>query len=264
MARSTIDGTTITVSRLALGTGSLHHLFFGRDRRRLLDQAAAAGITHFDTSPYYGHGLGESTLGDFLARRRDAFTVATKFGLHPKGPPARTGLGVWARKAVGRMVPGFALPVQDWSVARARRSLEASLRRLRSAHVDFLLVHEPRMTATAADEVCDWLGRERQRGTIRAFGVAGDEDRIGDLVRAGHPLAQVVQTRDSLAGRQADFVLGSGRPLQFTYGYMSAPDPRGGDPLAVVQAALARNRTGSVIVSSRRPERIAALAALIA
>lgn len=264
MDRSTIDGTAIAVSRLALGTGSLHHLFLGTERRRLIDRAAAEGITHFDTSPYYGHGLAEAALGAFLSERRGDFTVATKVGLYPKGPPARTGLGVWARKAIGRVVPGCGLPVGDWSVARARASLETSLRRLRSDYVDFLFVHEPLVDRAAADALHDWMCRECRRGTVRAWGVAGVEGRIGELVRDGHPLAGVVQTRDSLADRQADFVLRAGRPLQFTYGYLSGSALQGADPLAVVRAALVRNAAGAVIVSSRRQQRIAALAGLVA
>lgn len=264
MERTTIDGTSIAVSRLGLGTGSLHHLFLSTNRRRLLDQAAAAGITHFDTSPYYGHGLAEAALGDFLCGRRDAFTVATKVGLYPKGPPARTGVGVWLRKAFGKLLPGSDLPAADWSVARARRSLEASLRRLRTDHVDFLFVHEPRVTIAAADSLHDWLGRERERGTLRAFGVAGVEDCVGPLVREGHPLAQIIQTRDSLMGREANFILRTGRPLQFTYGYLSNASQGRGDPLAVVRDARSRNPSGALIVSSRRPQRIAALASVFA
>ena len=49
-----IAGAGIAVSAFGFGTGSLHHLFADRDRARLLETAAAGGITHFDTSPYYG------------------------------------------------------------------------------------------------------------------------------------------------------------------------------------------------------------------
>lgn len=262
MYRPTIAGTSIVVSRLGLGTGSLHHLLLNTDRCRLLDRAAAAGITHFDTSPYYGHGLAETTLGAFLRGRRDAFTVATKVGLYPKGPPAKTGLGVWLRKAFGQVAPDYSLPIEDWSVSHARARLEASLKRLRSDYVDFLFVHEPRVDAAVADALLDWMWRERERGTIRAFGVAGVEARIGELVRAGHPLAQIVQTRDTLTGREAEFVVQAGRPLQFTYGYLSGPAPLGHTPSSTMTAALARNASGTVIVSSRRPERITALAGL--
>ncbi|NQW46563.1 MAG: aldo/keto reductase [Planctomycetes bacterium] len=263
MRTTTIDGTAIEVSRLSLGTASLHHLFFHADRCRLLDRAAAIGITHFDTSPYYGHGLAEITLGAFLGGRRAAFTVATKVGLYPKGAPAKTGLGVWLRKALGKAAPGLGLPAEDWSVSHARASLEASLKRLRTEYVDFLFVHEPRIDEAAADALKEWMCLERARGTIRAFGVAGVETRIGELVRAGHPLARIVQTRDTVDGHEAEFLIRAGRGLQFTYGYLSSRkvDCRT-TPLDTMTAALARNTLGAVIVSSRSPERITALAGL--
>jgi aryl-alcohol dehydrogenase-like predicted oxidoreductase len=262
MHRTTIAGTTIEVSRLVLGTGSLHHLVWWAARRRILDQAADLGITHFDTSPYYGDGLAEADLGRFLQGRRDAFTVATKVGLYPRGPVLRTGVGVWCRRAFGRLRPGSMGPIEEWSVAQARRSLEQSLRRLRTEYVDMLLVHEPNVTGPQADDLLAWMRHEQDRGMLRAFGVAGDQSRIGNLVGGHHPLAWVAQTRDSTTGREADFVIQAGRPLQFTYGYVTAdrttPAP---DTIA---AALRRNTTGAVIVSSRSPERIAALAERVA
>lgn len=262
MLRTTLPGTAIEVSRLALGTGSLHHLVVWSARRRLLDRAADAGITHLDTSPYYGDGLAEADLGRFFQGRRAAFTVATKVGLYPRGPVFRTGVGVWGRRAIGRLVPAWMRPVEDWSVARATRSLETSLVRLRTDYVDFLLVHEPHVTPAQADDLLAWMEHERRRGTVRGFGVAGDQGRIGDLVRDCHPLAMVVQTRDSLASREAEFVIEAGRPLQITYGYLSAD--RTAPAADTIASALRRNASGAVVVSSRSPERIAALAERVA
>jgi aryl-alcohol dehydrogenase-like predicted oxidoreductase len=262
MEFATISGTAIKVSRLAMGSGSLHHLVSWSARQRILDRAAGVGITHFDTSPYYGDGLAESDLGRFFQRRREAFTVATKVGLYPRGPVLRTGVGVWCRRAVGRLVPGSMRPIEDWSVARAKRSLERSLMRLRTDYVDFLLVHEPHVTQSQADELLAWMEHERKCGRIRAFGVAGDKGRIGELVRDCHPLSMVVQTRDSIPGQEADFVIHAGRPLQITYGYVSA-DRSVPAPVSIA-AALRRNVSGAVVVSSRNPERIAALAERVA
>lgn len=92
--------------------------------------------------------------------------------------------------------------------------------------------------------------------------MAGLADRVAAWVHVDDPLTQVVQTQDSLDGLQADFLLDSGRPLQFTYGYLSSGLKSGRiiEPQSVIQAALARNTDGAVIVSSRRPDRVAALA----
>jgi aryl-alcohol dehydrogenase-like predicted oxidoreductase len=265
-----IHGTDMHVPRLSFGTASLHHLIRARDRRRLLATACAHGLTHFDCAPYYGHGLTEQDVGLFLKHRRSDCTVTTKVGLYPRGGAAR-GIGsVWLRKLAGRIVPGLDQPTPDWSVDRSRRSLEDSLRRLQTDHVDFLLVHEPRIDASLADELTVWLEKEMQRGTIRAYGVAGVEERVAALVRSGHRIAGVIQTKDSVPAREADFVLRAGRVLQFTYGYVSGActtavrNAPSASATSLVAEALARNTTGSVIISTRRAERITQLATLLA
>ncbi|MBC8027722.1 MAG: aldo/keto reductase, partial [Steroidobacteraceae bacterium] len=76
-----LPGTPVKLSRLAFGTASLHHLASTRRRADLLRTAFDHGITHFDTSPYYGDGIGERALAALGA----AGTVATKVGLYPRG-----------------------------------------------------------------------------------------------------------------------------------------------------------------------------------
>lgn len=253
-----LPGTAIRVSRIAFGTASLHHLYGAADRQALLRAAADAGITHFDTSPYYGYGLAEMDLGRFVRGRRAAVTVTTKVGLYPWGFDNAHAAGVWSRKALGKLVPRLSLPVVDWQVARARTSLIASLRRLGTDYVDFLLLHEPEPDLIARDEWLAWLDSEQSAGRVRAWGVAGTAARVGPWAMARHPLARVVQTQDSLDQHQADFLTASGRDLQFTYGYLSAGRSVSGglNPEEVLRQALDRNRTGAVLVSTRRVERL--------
>lgn len=259
--QTVLENTDIRVSRLAFGTASLHHLFSPTQRQDLLAAAAAADITHFDTSPYYGYGLAERDLGVFLRGRRAGFTLATKVGLYPWGAASNHAGTVWARKAVGKLFPRFSLPVVNWQVARARTSLHQSLRRLKTDYVDFLFLHEPDVGLVQADEFMRWIDSEHARGTVRNWGLAGVADKVAPWVQADHPLAKVVQTQDSLDKKQADFMLGCGRGLQFTYGYLSSQNRVGESdaPEAVLRRALQRNATGSVIVATRHVDRIAQL-----
>lgn len=261
-----LPGTDLRISRLAFGTGSLHHLFGASARQALLATAAEHSLTHFDTAPYYGYGLAEEDLGVFLRGRRDAFTVATKVGLHPHGPAARHAAEVWARKALGKLLPQAAAPRADWGVASARASLRASLRRLRTDHVDLLLLHEPAPAATDPEGLLAWLAEERRLGTIRAWGIAGLEEHVSPLLARVPALGQVVQTRDTLGGREARFLEALGRPLQLTYGYLgaglaAAPEA---SVTELLRQALVQNPTGAVIVSTRQPERLKALAEAMA
>jgi len=266
MKQTLIERTDIRVSRFALGTASLHHLFSFAQRQKLLEAAASAGITHLDTSPYYGYGLAECDVGAFLQGQRAAFTVATKVGLYPWGAAACHATSVWARKALGKLVPIVSLPVISWQVDRARLSLQQSLKRLKTDYVDCLFLHEPDENLINADEFMRWMESELARGTLRSWGLAGVADKVAPWVRAGHPLARVIQTQDSLDKRQADFLLDSGRALQFTYGYLSSqsqPD-QANTPEMILRKALERNATGAVIVSTRRADRMVQLARLAA
>ena len=258
MRETVVAGTDIRVSNLGYGTGSLHHCFRASERQGLLCEAADLGIRHFDTAPSYGLGLAETDLGAFLRGRRSQCTVATKVGLYPPGNGSQHTAAIWGRKALGRVVPSLSSVVADWHVARARESLDRSLRRLGTDYVDFLFLHEPDVNLVAGEEFLDWLRSETGRGRIRVWGVAGARASVAPFVAAESPLAQVVQTLDSLEHRQADFILDHRRPLQFTYGYFSAAGRAAAEPLEV----LRRNQTGTVLVSTRRIERLKALCEL--
>jgi len=253
VARLCIEGTDIEVSRLGFGTGSLHHVFSGRKRQSLLGAAQYEGVTHFDTAPYYGYGLAECDLGKHLRKKRAQVTISTKVGLYTYGPASRRITSVLFRKGVGMIIRRVAAPLVDLQVKRAEESLKESLCRLRTDYVDFLFLHEPDLSSLLAEETLTWLEREKQRGRIRAWGVAGLSGSIIPLLFQGHPLASVVQTKDSLDIRQADFLANFERNMQFTYGYLSGDHSTyvSAEPAITIRQALKRNATGCLLVSTR-------------
>ncbi|MDG4550498.1 MAG: aldo/keto reductase [Candidatus Contendobacter sp.] len=258
MNQVVIEHTDIQVSRIAFGTGSLHHLFGKRQRQRLLETAASVGITHFDTAPYYGFGLAETDLGAFLHGRRTAFTITSKVGLYPPGGASRSSFAVWSRKTLGKVYPAMVEPRIDWRVGRAATSLNASLRRLKTDYIDFLLLHEPDIGRVNSDEFLNWLEREKRHGKIRCWGLAGLPELLERWLAVNHPLTQVLQTRDSLDRHEADVILRHGRQLQWTYGYLSSRRDATQTESAstLIRQALVRNPQGSILISTRRPERL--------
>lgn len=256
--RTTLPGTDIETSRIGFGTGSLHHLYSRRQRQTLLHEALSGGITHFDTSPFYGLGLAERDLGAFLRGRRDQVTVTTKIGLYPFGPAAGSTVDMIARKAAGRLFSALSRPVGDWSVGRAKRSLDQSLRRLGTEHVDMLLIHEPPPDLLGDPRLEQWLESERRAGRIRAYGIAGTADRCAPFVAANASVARLVQTADGLDRREADFLIGAGRDLQITYGYLKSM--MDSDPEATLRTALRRNAHGMILISTRHRDRLRSLA----
>lgn len=262
MSRVRIDGTALQVSRWSFGTASLHHVFWARQRQRVLAAAADVGFSHFDTAPLYGNGLAEIDLGKFLRNRRASFTVATKVGLYPAGESVSSASALWLQRGARRLLRKHAVARVDGSVRTAEQSLDASLKRLRIDYVDILLLHEPDPALMAADEFARWLEREVARGRIRNWGLAGARVATLDWVAKAHALTRILQVKDSVDAREADALRALGRKLQFTYGYLSSLQ-REGLPIdaAALRRILARNPDGSIIISSRRPKRLAEFAA---
>ncbi len=135
-----------TVSVLGLG-GSL----FGRvcDQQQtcaIVDAALDAGVTFVDTAQDYPGS--EEALGYALRGRRERVVLLSKFG-HPQSHPG----GGNGRAAV------------------VSTSLEGSLRRLQTDHLDFYLMHFPD-PETPIEETLGALQREIERGTIRFAGVS--------------------------------------------------------------------------------------------
>ena len=261
IGRANLPGTNFDVSRLSFGTANLHHLYSSHARQALLQAAFDIGITHFDTSPYYGYGLAEQELGILQKRNRDAFTVATKVGLYPNGSRFSGTLTVWARKIIGKAFPAISMPVVNWSVSAAEKSLELSLKRLKTEYVDILFLHEPNPGVVNADEFLLWLEAQKSKGKVRNFGLAGHSGPMENWLKKKHPIATVLQIKDSFNQREADTVLKYNRDFQITYGYLSSLKD-GSDYHTkgnLLMQALQRNRTGSVLFSTRRLERITTL-----
>lgn len=170
---------------IGLGTAALA-LRRGRETiERVFDAAAEEGVTHFDTAPMYGLGQAEELLGDFIRTRRESVTVTTKVGLLP--PPALA-----ARVLPARFLRGpLALARPDYRLATARASFERSLRRLRTDHVDLLLLHEC-TPEQASDELVGFLADCVSAGTARAAGLATSAESTASIAAARAPFPPVV------------------------------------------------------------------------
>ena len=118
-------GTGLRVSELALGCGTFGTQWgYGADpteSRRMFNLYVEAGGNFLDTADSYQFGQSEELLGDFVGDKRDDLVIATKF---TNGDAAKAGL-----LAVGNNRKTMV------------RSVEASLRRLKTDRIDLLWVH---------------------------------------------------------------------------------------------------------------------------
>lgn len=251
---TTLPRSGLTVSRIGLGLADIHRLP-SSVQRALIDTALETGVTHFDTAPFYGDRLSERILGHILQRRRDRVTITTKFGLLPT--PGIAALGPLA--PLGRKVRGMVrrmnlirYPRQSYTPRTLQQSLAASLRALRTDHVDVLAIHEPAGVSGIDDDTIEALCAIRRAGAARLIGVAG-HDVAAVLARWGGEL-DIVQTAQN-GGRTG------GRVPDFTYGLFSHVS-RAGAPLAQVHVeqrlreALAQRPQGAVLVQTSNPQRL--------
>lgn len=210
IASRRLGGTDLAVPMLGFGTAPLGDLYRKLDEAEALATLAAAvdgGIRLFDSSPLYGSGLAEHRLGTGLRRMaRDTVIVSTKVGrvMDPWRVRSTVAAG-GAAKAHGAAkpdvaAPGFAggLPHRasfDYSYDGTLRSLEQSLLRLGTDHVEIVLVHDIDVWTHGADAIEDRvaevmagaypaLRRLRDEGVVKAIGVGVNEaDMCERLVR---------------------------------------------------------------------------------
>lgn len=263
MQRIQLPGSRLWVSRFSFGTASLHHVGGADAQADHLRAAAASGFSHFDTAPLYGFAGAERAFGvAFGGSRRPDISVATKVGLYPPGGTSQPRVAVLARKALGRVVPSLSRPRADWATSVARQSLEQSLRRLRRDHVDLLFLHEPDIDLVQTDTWLRWLEDEVSAGRVGAFGLSGTRKFVEAFVAEGNPIANILQTQDSVSGREADFLIAYKQRPQITYGYLSGANAKHKIE-DVLHDALARNCSDSILVSTRSRQRLPIFAAAV-
>ena len=149
--RHTLGKTGVEVSILALGgvIGMQLPPSEKHDPAAIADAALDLGITYFDTAPGYNNGQSETNYGQVLARRRKEVFLACKTG--------------------------------DRSYDGTMRSVEQSLKRLRTDHLDLLQIHG----VTTKDDPSAWgkpdgvvaaMQKLREQKVTRFIGVTGHDN----------------------------------------------------------------------------------------
>src|ERR1051325_5008337 len=148
MQTRALGRTGLQLPILGFGASSLGQEF----RRVSLDEALRsvraaldAGLNFIDTSPFYGRGMSEVLLG--IALRdvpRDSYTLCTKLGRYD-------------------------LQHFDFSARRVAESVDVSLHRLGTDHLDIILCHDIEFVEMQqiVDETLPALRKIKQRGNVR-------------------------------------------------------------------------------------------------
>ena len=166
--------------KLGFGTAPLGNMFRDIPEAEALATVDAAwndGIRYFDNAPFYGAGLAELRMGEALSGRpRQEYVISTKVGrlvMDDVEDVSARDLGekgdVFRHGRPNRVV-------NDYSADGTLRSIEDSLKRLRTSHIEIVWVHD-----VAQDFYGDeWLGvfENARKGAFRALDRLRDEGVI--------------------------------------------------------------------------------------
>jgi L-galactose dehydrogenase len=148
-----LGATGLRVSEIGFGAAPLGDEYGKADpleMQRAVHFAIDNGINFFDVAPYYGRTLAETRLGEALQGRREQVILATKCARYE--------------------IDGF-----DFSPAGVLRSIDGSLKRLRTDYVDILHVHDVEFGCKRQiiEETIPALRGIQSQGKARFIGITG-------------------------------------------------------------------------------------------
>jgi len=152
LGRSGLKISALTLGTMTFGGGGKFANVGTTDlegARRQIDMCRDAGVTLIDTADVYSDGASEEIVGEALKGRRDDWLVATKVRFSMGEGPNDAGL----------------------SRHHIIRGCEASLRRLRTDHIDLYQVHQWDGT-TPPEETLGALQTLVETGKVRYVGVS--------------------------------------------------------------------------------------------
>jgi aryl-alcohol dehydrogenase-like predicted oxidoreductase len=142
---------------------------------RMIHWAIDQGVNFIDTAPAYGFGHSEEVIGRATHDRRDKVVLETKVGEHyPDG------------KKTWSFEPEF-----------VRRSLDESLRRLRTDYLDSYMLHLPMDGGVSVEQALAAMDAAAATGKVKVVGASIYDNTMGiELMRSGR--CQVIQQALSL------------------------------------------------------------------
>ena len=179
MEHTTLGRTGLRVSRLGAGLAEIGDLSNGDEAAAsavILNAALDAGLSFLDTAACYG--ISEELIGKAVAHRRGEYVLATKCG-HVAGD--------WEGEA--------------WTRETLEHSIDRSLERLQTGHVDLLQLHSCSVELLEEGIAIDVLRKAQEAGKTRFIGYSGDNAAARWAVDSG--IFDTLQTSFNLVDQRA-------------------------------------------------------------
>jgi aryl-alcohol dehydrogenase-like predicted oxidoreductase len=182
MRKVTFGRTGLSVSVLGFGAAPIGYLDTERERvARILNFMLDAGVNLIDTASNYPGA--EEAIADTVGQRRDEYVLVSKCG--PKLPD---------------------LDERAWSPELITKTVDRSLRQLRTDRLDVMLLHSCDLKTLQKGDALEALVRTREAGKVRLVGYSGDNDAAE--YAASLPDVAVIETSVNVADQvNIDLVL---------------------------------------------------------
>ena len=171
------DKAAMEVSALGLGCmGMSSGHGPARDKKamcRLIAEAVDLGVDFFDTAEIYGPYTNEELVGEALAPYRDKVKIGSKFGLYYPG---------------GKQL-------EDARPGRIREAIDASLKRLKTDHIDIYYQHRID-NKIPIEEVAGTMRELAEEGKILHWGMS---EPNAETIRRAHKEFPVTAVEDQYA-----------------------------------------------------------------
>lgn len=168
MEKRRLGRTGFEVSALGFGGGPVGFLGTEQDKvTTIVNYLLDNGVNFIDTAA--GYPGSEEALGNAVSHRRDEYVLVSKCG-----------------QAFDD------LEGDAWSAQVIEQTVDRALRRLKTDHLDVMLLHSCEQEVLEKGEAVEALVRARDAGKIRHAGYSGDNDAV--LYAAGLDAIDVVET----------------------------------------------------------------------
>ena len=152
LPRRAFGRTGLSVSPLGFGGAPVGYLKTDRERvARILHYLLDHGVNAIDTAAAYEGS--EEVIGETIGSRRSEFVLISK---------------------CGTKVPG--VDGEDWSPKLITQTVDRSLRRLKTDHLDVMLLHSCKPEVLERGDAVAALAKARDAGKVRFPGYSGDND----------------------------------------------------------------------------------------